>query len=160
MCPGGPCYTTVSSTVSVSSSTSSCSSVTTPNLSIATSSTPSKFYSSPTSSTSSSSSVTTPHLSVAISSTPSKVYSSSTNLAPTTTSSFNSISATPTPITDYCSTNDPCENGGSCQMDGPSYRCVCIQYFHGQHCSINYSEFLFNCIINNLKMLHRDAGLI
>jgi len=25
-------------------------------------------------------------------------------------------------------------------MDGLSYTCVCIEYFYGQHCSINYRD--------------------
>lgn len=98
------------------------------------------------SSASASSSLTTPYLSLVISSTSSKVNSSPTKRAPTTTSFVNSISTTTTSITDYCSTHDPCENGGSCQVDGLSYICVCIEYFFGQHCSIDISEFLFNYI--------------
>ena len=144
VCPGGPCQTTVTSSVSTTSSVNRYE-VTSSSTSMYVTVSSSSSISSASASTSSS--LTTPYLSMAISSTTSKVYSSLTKLTPTTTSFVNSISATTTTVTDYCSTNDPCENGGSCQMDGPTYTCVCIEYFHGKHCSISYSEFLLVILI-------------
>ncbi len=150
--PGGPCQTTFTSSISATSSANMVtvtSSSTSAHIALSsketyTSVTALRSSSTPSSSVSSNlaaASSSTPYASMAISSTFSKVNSSTTHLAPTRTSFFNSVSTTTPPITDYCSTHEPCENRGVCQVDGLSYKCVCTEYFIGQHCSIDISKF-------------------
>lgn len=162
VCPGGPCQTTSTSSIST---TSSANRVTVTSSSTSTHITLSSKETHTTVSVSSSSSIrssvssnlaaassSTPDASMAISSTSSKVNSPTTHLSPTRTSLVNSVSTATSPITDYCFAHEPCENGGICQVDGLSYKCVCKEYFIGQHCSIDISKFLFYSM--NLKLVN------
>ena len=34
-----------------------------------------------------------------------------------------------------CDTSDPCQNGGTCNIDGDSYICTCAASWTGQNCT-------------------------
>lgn len=50
---------------------------------------------------------------------------------------------------DICASQNPCEDRGSCQADVvEGYKCVCLDYFFGQHCSIDISGGVVVLLIN------------
>ena len=88
-------------------------------------------------------STTTVSVSLSSSLSLSKVKSSPSQLTTTTPFSSASMSSSVHPTPNFCSVHELCQNGGSCQEDGPSYKCLCIGYFVGRHCSIDISKFSF-----------------
>lgn len=65
-------------------------------------------------------------------------------VAPTATRVSLTPSQTPS---DICASQNPCEDRGSCQADViEGYKCVCLEYFIGQDCSIDIS-MLFSLVV-------------